>query len=57
MVGGSGAYAFQEKQFEVRMAGDGVSLDAIEAFHALGKDAAGKLSSRCRVRGRSSGPI
>ncbi len=44
MVGGSGAYDFQEKRFEVRMAGDDVSLGAVEAFRALGKDVAGKAS-------------
>ncbi len=44
MVGGSGAFAIREKEFQARLAGDGVPLDAIEALRAYATDLDGNLS-------------
>ncbi len=44
MLGGGGFFEIREKQFQARLAGDGVSLDAIEALRSFGRDLEGKLS-------------
>jgi TamB, inner membrane protein subunit of TAM complex len=44
MAGGSLSFAFREKEFQARLAGDGISLDAIEALRADARDLEGKLS-------------
>jgi hypothetical protein len=44
MVGGSGSFAIREKEFQARLAGDGVSLDAIEALRSFARDLDGNLS-------------
>lgn len=44
MVRGSGSLAIREKTFSVRLAGDAVPLQAIEALGSSSKDLSGKLS-------------
>lgn len=44
MLGGRGSYTIREKQFEARLAGDGVSLGAIEQLASFASDLEGKLS-------------
>ncbi|HTO88234.1 MAG TPA: translocation/assembly module TamB domain-containing protein [Thermoanaerobaculia bacterium] len=44
MLGGRGSYAFSEKRFEARLAGDGISLGAIEAVRSQSRELEGKLS-------------
>ncbi|MGH9368386.1 MAG: translocation/assembly module TamB domain-containing protein [Thermoanaerobaculia bacterium] len=44
MVGGGGSWAIREKEFQARVAGDGVSTDAIEALRDFAPKLDGKLS-------------
>ena len=44
MIGGSGSWAIREKEFQARLAGDGVTLGALQPLGESRRDLDGKLS-------------
>ncbi len=56
MVGGGGFWAIREKEFEARLAGDGVSIDAIEVLRDFAPDLDGNLSFQLSGRGTLERP-
>jgi hypothetical protein len=56
MLGGRGSYAIREKEFEARLAGDGIPLVAIQALQSFARDLGGKLSFQVSGSGTLESP-
>ncbi|HEY7575339.1 MAG TPA: translocation/assembly module TamB domain-containing protein [Thermoanaerobaculia bacterium] len=56
MIGGGGSWELREKEFEARLAGDGVSIDAIGALKDFAPDLDGTLSFQLSGRGTLEQP-
>lgn len=56
VVGGSGSIQISEKTFDAKLAGDGISLAAVDALAGTGKDVSGKLSFQLNGHGRIDRP-
>jgi hypothetical protein len=56
MIGGGGSWAFGAKEFEARLAGDGVSIDAVGALGDFAPDLDGTLSFQLSGHGTLERP-